>query len=161
MVSAAFGAATILGVGWLAGGTWGEAMTACLAFLGLAVVCLTFNRWAGWISELPFSDAAKGTIAIVTVLAAILLLVPPAPPRPTYQQASSVARDQADHLAYADVAGRTECTEDCSGHEVGFEWAKENGVEQSWDCPTSGSRSYREGCEAYTLHVSGAIAEMR
>lgn len=41
-----------------------------------------------------------------------------------------------------------ECTEDCGGHEAGYEWAEENGIEDPYDCDGN-SNSFIEGCEAY------------
>lgn len=41
-----------------------------------------------------------------------------------------------------------ECTEDCSGHEVGYEWAEEKGISNPSDCGGN-SESFIEGCEAY------------
>ena len=40
------------------------------------------------------------------------------------------------------------CTEDCSGHEAGYEWAEENDIDDTYDCD-SNSSSFTEGCEAY------------
>lgn len=40
------------------------------------------------------------------------------------------------------------CTEDCSGHEAGYEWAEENGIEDPEDCGGN-SNSFIEGCESY------------
>lgn len=44
--------------------------------------------------------------------------------------------------------GNYECTEDCSGHEAGFEWAQENDIGDSSDCGGN-SQSFIEGCEAF------------
>ena len=41
-----------------------------------------------------------------------------------------------------------DCTEDCSGHIAGYEWAEENGIADKDDCG-SWSQSFREGCKAY------------
>lgn len=41
-----------------------------------------------------------------------------------------------------------ECTEDCSGHEAGYEWAAENNASDIYDC-NGNSQSFNEGCEAY------------
>lgn len=41
-----------------------------------------------------------------------------------------------------------ECTEDCSGHEAGYEWAAENDITDPDDCGGK-SQSFMEGCEAY------------
>ena len=40
------------------------------------------------------------------------------------------------------------CTEDCSGHIAGYEWAEENGIDDVYDCDGY-SYSFDEGCEAY------------
>jgi len=40
------------------------------------------------------------------------------------------------------------CTEDCSGHEAGFEWAQENDIGDASDCGGN-SQSFIEGCEAF------------
>ncbi len=41
-----------------------------------------------------------------------------------------------------------ECTSDCSGHDAGYEWASENGIEDPNECGGN-SVSLIEGCEAY------------
>ena len=41
-----------------------------------------------------------------------------------------------------------ECTDDCSGHEAGYDWAEENGVTSVDDCGGN-SNSFIEGCESY------------
>ena len=41
-----------------------------------------------------------------------------------------------------------ECTEDCSGHEAGYNWAEENGISDTSDCDNASS-SFTEGCETY------------
>ena len=40
------------------------------------------------------------------------------------------------------------CTEDCSGHEAGYEWAEENDIDDEYDCDGN-SDSFNEGCTAY------------
>lgn len=44
--------------------------------------------------------------------------------------------------------GDYECTEDCSGHEAGYQWAEGNGVEDVDDCGGN-SDSFIEGCYSY------------
>ena len=44
--------------------------------------------------------------------------------------------------------GDYECTEDCSGHEAGYNWAEENGISDIDDC-TGKSDSFIEGCITY------------
>jgi hypothetical protein len=41
------------------------------------------------------------------------------------------------------------CTQDCSGHEAGYQWAEENGITDPRDCGGN-SDSFIEGCIAYT-----------
>ena len=41
-----------------------------------------------------------------------------------------------------------ECTEDCSGHEAGYEWAENNDISDVDDCGGN-SNSFIEGCQAY------------
>ena len=41
------------------------------------------------------------------------------------------------------------CTDDCSGHEAGYEWAEQNGITDANDCGGN-SQSFIEGCESYT-----------
>lgn len=41
-----------------------------------------------------------------------------------------------------------ECTQDCSGHEAGYEWAEEKGITDPDDC-SGNSNSFVEGCIAY------------
>ena len=40
------------------------------------------------------------------------------------------------------------CTVDCSGHEAGYEWAEEKGLDDPDDCGGN-SNSFIEGCMAY------------
>jgi hypothetical protein len=42
------------------------------------------------------------------------------------------------------------CTQDCSGHEAGYEWAERHDVTDPDDCGGT-SRSFIEGCRAYAV----------
>ena len=44
--------------------------------------------------------------------------------------------------------GGNECTEDCSGHKAGYEWAEENNISDPAGC-SANSQSFNEGCETY------------
>lgn len=44
------------------------------------------------------------------------------------------------------------CTDDCSGHDAGYEWAEENDVVDPDDCGGN-SNSFIEGCEAYAEEI--------
>jgi len=41
-----------------------------------------------------------------------------------------------------------DCTQDCSGHQAGYDWAERKGVDDASDCGGN-SQSFIEGCEAY------------
>lgn len=40
------------------------------------------------------------------------------------------------------------CTDDCSGHEAGYNWAEEKGISDPYECGGN-SASFIEGCESY------------
>jgi len=49
------------------------------------------------------------------------------------------------------------CTEDCSGHEAGYNWAQEHDITDRDDCPIDphNSHSFTEGCWAYADEQNG------
>jgi len=53
------------------------------------------------------------------------------------------------------------CTEDCSGHEAGYQWAEEHGINDRDDCPVDphNSHSFTEGCWAYADEQNGDSSE--
>lgn len=51
-----------------------------------------------------------------------------------------------------------ECTEDCSGHEAGYEWAAEQEIADPDDCGGN-SDSFIEGCVAYAEENAEPEAE--
>lgn len=46
------------------------------------------------------------------------------------------------------------CTDDCSGHQAGWEWAERNGVTDTYEC-SGRSQSFIEGCWAYVEETYG------
>jgi hypothetical protein len=50
------------------------------------------------------------------------------------------------------------CTADCSGHEAGYEWAEENGIDDPDDCDGN-SDSFIEGCQAYAEEQQALLGE--
>lgn len=54
----------------------------------------------------------------------------------------------APALAPAQTFHDDECTEDCSGHEAGYEWAEDNDITDAADCDGN-SDSFNEGCETW------------
>lgn len=62
--------------------------------------------------------------------------------------------------SFDQVGDTSTCTEDCGGHDAGFEWAKENGVTDAGDCSGS-STSFVEGCEAYAEAIEQKVDDER
>ncbi|KKS59751.1 MAG: hypothetical protein UV26_C0016G0006 [candidate division WWE3 bacterium GW2011_GWF2_42_42] len=52
--------------------------------------------------------------------------------------------------SYEESSGYEEygCTQDCSGHNAGWEWAEDKGITDPSDCGGK-SQSFIEGCESY------------
>lgn len=75
-----------------------------------------------------------------------------------YETALETAQDQMSDLSFEDVGITADCTEDCSGHEAGFEWAKEQGIADPSECGGN-SDSFVEGCEAYAEAVETTAEE--
>jgi hypothetical protein len=51
-----------------------------------------------------------------------------------------------------------ECTDDCSGHIAGYQWAEEHNVSDPEDCDGN-SLSFIEGCQAYARGESPDIED--
>lgn len=60
-----------------------------------------------------------------------------------YGQGKSAERERAYLAMRAEI---DKCTDDCSGHEAGIEWAKENNITDVDDCPWGRSKSFHNGC---------------
>ncbi len=56
--------------------------------------------------------------------------------KPSYTPSTDIYRQ-----SYNDY----ECVGDCSGHEAGYEWARDNSIKSPSDCET-GNSSFDEGC---------------
>lgn len=41
-----------------------------------------------------------------------------------------------------------DCTQDCSGHQAGYDWAASNDIRSTSDCGGN-SNSFIEGCQSY------------
>nr|WP_180206792.1 hypothetical protein [Pseudomonas sp. SbOxS1]NYU07075.1 hypothetical protein [Pseudomonas sp. SbOxS1] len=50
-----------------------------------------------------------------------------------------------------------ECTDDCSGHQAGYDWAEENDIDDEDACETP-SQSFNEGCQSFVQGGSGTIS---
>ena len=58
--------------------------------------------------------------------------------------------------ASADTFDGYECTDDCSGHQAGYDWAVENEIDDVDSCGTE-SQSFNEGCQSAVDGGSGVI----
>lgn len=65
----------------------------------------------------------------------------------------------ASKTAFADptFAGYS-CTQDCSGHEAGYEWAQKHDIDNPDNCGGN-SQSFIEGCMAYANGLSPDIED--
>ncbi|UDL90279.1 hypothetical protein LGH82_02525 [Mesorhizobium sp. PAMC28654] len=59
-----------------------------------------------------------------------------------------VAISAVANLASAQTFNGYDCTQDCSGHQAGYDWAERNGIESASDCGGN-SNSFIEGCQSY------------
>lgn len=69
------------------------------------------------------------------------------------------AVDDLSYESYSSIGQPYGCTDDCSGHEAGFEWAKEGGLTDG-SC-YSESESFNEGCQAYADAIEDRVNEYR
>ena len=68
------------------------------------------------------------------------------------QSYREIASEELDEKSYLDLEDGSDCTQDCSGHEAGFEWAKENNIDNPTICDGY-SQSFIEGCETYAREL--------
>lgn len=57
----------------------------------------------------------------------------------------------------ADTFDGYECTDDCSGHQAGYDWAEDNGIDDEDSCDTS-SQSFNEGCQSFVQGGSRIVS---
>lgn len=78
---------------------------------------------------------------------------------------ADVAADEVESMGF------TGCTSDCSGHEAGFNWARDRDLTDEWECGGNSS-SFIDGCrqfvearqtlaEGYTEEDADEFAEER
>ena len=70
---------------------------------------------------------------------------------PTYQPPAVPAYSPPVFMGYP-------CTSNCSGHEAGYQWAEENGIDDPDNCGGN-SNSFIEGCQVYAEEQQSAAAE--
>ena len=61
-------------------------------------------------------------------------------------------------LTFEEVGDTSICTEDCGGHNAGFEWAKDNEITDESDCGGK-STSFIEGCQTYAQSIEEKVQE--
>ncbi|MFJ3450696.1 hypothetical protein ACIPM0_21120 [Pseudomonas sichuanensis] len=61
--------------------------------------------------------------------------------------------------AYATTFDGYECTDDCSGHQAGYDWAEQNDIDDEDACDTP-SQSFNEGCQSYVEGGSGVTSSI-
>ena len=88
-----------------------------------------------WHTSLQVNMAPK-TLLILVVLGGLILAI--------YVYLNSVSPDKRQPLYFNDYP----CTDDCSGHEAGYNWAEEKGIGDVGDCGGN-SQSFIEGCWSY------------
>ncbi|MDL5595673.1 hypothetical protein PGC34_07120 [Pseudomonas kribbensis] len=58
---------------------------------------------------------------------------------------------------FADTFDGYECTDDCSGHQAGYDWAEQKGIDDENSCSTP-SISFNEGCQSFVEGGAGVIS---
>jgi hypothetical protein len=91
-------------------------------------------------------------ISLTFVLALMIAACSSKPSDEDVDQAYENAQDQLGDSSFEEVGDTSQCTEDCSGHDAGFEWARDQGVTDASEC-SGDSESFVEGCEAYASAV--------
>jgi hypothetical protein len=66
------------------------------------------------------------------------------------------AADDLSGATFEDVGDTSTCTIDCSGHEAGFEWAREHDVTDESECGGT-SQSFQEGCQSYAQALEDRV----
>jgi hypothetical protein len=104
---------------------------------------------------------------VAVLIATITLLIAGCggrPSTPEDQREDEVAGARIDAQAdlsgttYEQVAGSAACTQDCSGHDAGYEWAQENEITDPNDCDGN-NNSFIEGCRAYGEEIERRAQE--
>ncbi len=72
----------------------------------------------------------------------------------TRERAVAELREQT----FEEVGNTETCTEDCGGHNAGFDWAKDHNITDEAECDGN-SQSFVEGCQTYARAVEGAVDE--
>ena len=71
-------------------------------------------------------------------------------------RAEEAATDYFSGESFEGVQGSLDCTDDCSGHEAGWQWAKDGN-----SCGGGGSASFDAGCQAFEEAKEEKVDEAR
>lgn len=74
------------------------------------------------------------------------------------EAAAERAEAEVSDTTYADQGQPYGCTDDCSGHEAGYQWANEHEVANPEDC-SGNSASFIEGCRARAEAYQEALSK--
>lgn len=137
------------GLGWLPSAMLAALVAAAVTYLwGVAavlvvigVIGLMMNSGSTATSDYEVVGAESAADATAEAYSNDAVAAPE-PPLPTYSPEPVYVGP------YEDAHGAEDCTMDCSGHEAGYAWAEENGIDDVDDCGGN-SQSFLEGCEAY------------
>jgi hypothetical protein len=148
--------------------------TIAMMAMGLAIGCKPLPErvpYQGQSVPIPavvaqVSPASVGPSSTVVASASVNLAVPVAvaAPAPIAPMPVAVVAPQpvnlrplygpSYHLPNGTKFHGYDCTVDCSGHEAGYQWAEDHGIDDPEDCGGN-SNSFIEGCRAYAEEHGG------
>lgn len=115
------------------------------------VFIISFRRYSflcliGASSYLFSHDVASAQNSMDTYIDKVLGMGMATKPSPSYQRPSTGSRyvPAYQHRTF----GGYDCSNDCSGHKAGYEWAERNDITDEYDC-IGNSLSFEEGCAVY------------
>lgn len=77
------------------------------------------------------------------------------------ESAKADAIANVSEMSFENVGDTGLCTDDCSGHEAGFEWTRDNDPENLDGCSYEDGDSFYEGCTAFHEAVEDEVEDMR
>lgn len=83
---------------------------------------------------------------VVSIIGAFLIYKGFTSPESDTQSVAAIGT--ATFIDSQETFGGYECTEDCSGHQAGYDWAEEHGIDDPDTCGGK-SQSFIEGCMAF------------
>lgn len=107
----------------------------------VAVLVAALLAFAMWIYEPPKPKPSE-----ISVEDMELLIRSSADPLYQLPSAPTPSKEVDTLLAPPNTSWSRGCTDDCSGHDAGYEWAEEHDITDADDC-TGNSQSFIEGCE--------------